>query len=131
MASFDLDQVRLQPKRNRPAIPETAIPCKRTGEAFLRGPIPLEWLAEAANLPGKALHVSMALWYRASLKKNGTISLGNGLLAGFGVKPDAKRRALLELEEAGLIKVTRQKSRNPLVTLLPHLPDGEKPEKAN
>ena len=30
---------------------------------FLRGPIPLDWLSAAAQLPGKTLNVGVALWW--------------------------------------------------------------------
>jgi len=123
MAGFNLEQVRHQPERNRRDLARTAIPGKGAGEPFLRGPIPLGWLSVAANLPGKALHVSMAIWHRASLEQNGTVSLGNNLLDSFGVKPDAKRRALLALEGASLISIERRENRNPIVTLLPYPPD--------
>ena len=31
-------------------------------EPFIAGPLPLEWINHAASLPGKALHVGLALW---------------------------------------------------------------------
>jgi hypothetical protein len=34
---------------------------KRT-DRFLKGPVPMPWLATAARLPGKALAVGIALW---------------------------------------------------------------------
>ena len=33
---------------------------------FLKGPIPMPWLIVAGNLPGKALHVGIALWSSTS-----------------------------------------------------------------
>lgn len=95
------------------------IPRPQGNEHYLRGPIPLRWLEIAANLPGRSLHVANAIWYRAGLESNGTIRLGNAVLNKFGVKPDAKRRALNALEGAGLIKVQREDNKNPLVTILP------------
>ena len=101
------------------SMARTPIPGKGPNEQFLRGPIPLHWLTVACSLPGKSLQVSLAIWFKASLTKNGTVLLGNSLLARFGVQPDAKRRALKALEKAGLIKVVRRDNKNPQVTLLP------------
>jgi hypothetical protein len=39
------------------------------------------------------------------------------MLADWGVQPDAKRRALLKLERAGLITVQRAGKRSPQVTI--------------
>ncbi|MBQ0721699.1 MAG: hypothetical protein KBT88_16175 [Gammaproteobacteria bacterium] len=122
MTDFSLEDIQQLPARGNTALSKTAIPTKSTGEAFLRGPIPLPWISAAAELPGKSLHLSLAIWFRASLSQNGTIRLGNSLLAQFGVNPDAKRRALKALEDAGLIEVTRVKNKNPVVTLLPYHP---------
>jgi hypothetical protein len=36
-------------------------PRHRSGEKFLKGPIPLLWLIQAGRLPGKALHVGLLL----------------------------------------------------------------------
>lgn len=83
----------------------------------MKGPIPLEWMMIASGLPGKSLSVGVAIWYRAGLEKCGVIRLGNDVLKKFGVKPDAKRRALTQLEQAGLITVQREGNKNPLVTL--------------
>jgi hypothetical protein len=79
--------------------------------------LPLEWANKAGCLPGKALHVALAIWRQAVLKKSMTTSLPNGPLAGYGVKERAKRAALLALEGAGLIQVEWKPGRNPIVTI--------------
>lgn len=96
----------------------TRLPRPRAGERFLKGPIPMDWLSTAARLPGKSLHVAIAVWFTASLNKSATVPLSN--LAGlpFGLDRNAKYRALAWLEEAGLIEVERKLGRAPIVTLL-------------
>jgi hypothetical protein len=79
--------------------------------------LPLEWANTAGCLPGKALHVALAIWRQAVLKKSMTTSLPNGPLAGNGVKERAKRAALLALEGAGLIQVEWKPGCNPTVTI--------------
>lgn len=117
MGNFDPKSFALTRTYTKPSKVYTTVPTHKKGEHFLKGFIPLNWLMIASNLPGKALHVGIVLWYRAGLEKSGTVRLGNGVLEQFGVKPDAKRRALLRLEEAGLIIVQKEQNKNPLVTL--------------
>jgi DNA-binding transcriptional ArsR family regulator len=88
------------------------------GEKFLKGPVPLTWLARAGQLPGKVVQVGIGLWFLAGLKHTRTVSLSSALLRSFGVDRSAKRRALGWLEQAGLISVERRPGRNPRVTLL-------------
>lgn len=76
------------------------------------------WLSRAAQLPGKALHVGLALWQRAGLEKRGDILLTNALCEAFAVDRFAKQRALAQLEQAGLIQVERTPGKNPRVILL-------------
>ena len=87
-------------------------------EHFLKGPIPLAGLAEAGKLPGRALHVGMAIWYRYGLEKSLTVSVSSKVLAEFGVDRFAKRRALDALAEAKLISVVHHHGRNPIVTII-------------
>ena len=42
---------------------------------FIKGPIPLAWMKAVAMLPGKSLHVGLALWYLAGVKKTKTVTL--------------------------------------------------------
>jgi hypothetical protein len=93
---------------------------KQSGtEKFLRGPVPLEWLGVAAQLPGRALAVGFALWHLAGLR--GThqhLSLSTERLESFGVSRHAKDRALRSLVSAGLATVDRKRGRSPRVSLV-------------
>jgi hypothetical protein len=92
-----------------------------TGEAFLKGPVPLAWLQDAAALPGVALAVGVALWHLAGVRKSREhLVLSSERLVPFGVSRYAKDRALRNLVEAGLVQVERRKGRSPRVTLLNH-----------
>jgi len=91
---------------------------RRIAGNFLKGPIPLDWLQRASALPGKAFQLGIVLWYLSGLRKNPTITLGNGLLENFHISRQAKYRCLKALEEAGLIAVEYRENRNPHVTIL-------------
>ncbi|MGB3291102.1 MAG: hypothetical protein WBA83_17675 [Burkholderiaceae bacterium] len=95
---------------------------------FIKGPIPLDWISEAACLPGKTLHVALALQYLAGLTKSNTIKLPAKTLDVMGVARNAKADALVRLQRAGLIAVRQLPGRAPVVTLLvapEHSSEGE------
>ena len=86
-------------------------------EGFIKGPLPLSWFAQAAALPGKALHVAVAIWFQVGLERQQTIKLGQKRVARFSVSRDAKYDALLRLEKIGLIEVKRLPGQAPIVTV--------------
>ena len=88
-------------------------------EGMLQGTISqLDWLSTAARLPGKSLHVAIALGIMSSLQRSDVISLSNNTIRRFGLDRNAKYRGLAWLEEAGLISVRRKLGRAPIVIIL-------------
>jgi hypothetical protein len=85
---------------------------------FLKGPIPLPWLALAGRQPGKALHVAIVLRFLAGVARSSTVALSGEVLTTFGVDRRAGHRGLAALERAGLVSVERHRGRQPRVTLL-------------
>ena|SRR6516165_5770468 len=121
---YSADSLRLTPEQLEAAAKAPRgrkPPSQRKPRRVLAGnfvpALPLEWANKAGCLPGKALHVALAIWRQAALKKSMTTSLPNGPLAGYGVKGRAKRAALLTLEGAGLIQVEWKPGCNPIVTI--------------
>ena len=99
----------------RPSKP----PRHRQGEAFLKGPIPMAWLALAARLPGRALHMGLILWYWAGITKRRVVAPSlSRAEREFGVSRTALARGLAALEHADLVSVDRRAGRKPVVTLL-------------
>ena len=99
------------------------LPRHKPGQHFLKGPIPWNWVSKAAQLPGKALHVSVCLWYLAGLKSSRTVPLSMERLLELGVNRFAAYRGLKALEEAGLARVIRQRGRLSTVELLACMSD--------
>lgn len=91
---------------------------KRMQPRPLKGPIPISWLSAAAKLPGKSLHVSLAIWYATEHWRSREVALSNIDACRFGLNRNAKYRALLWLETAGLIAVKRKLGRPPLVAVV-------------
>ena len=90
----------------------------RLERGFVLGPLPLHWFLPAMALPGKALHVAVALWHMYGITKCPEITVSNVLTKRFSVRRDAKHRALRALERAGLVSVSSGKGRSSRVTLL-------------
>jgi hypothetical protein len=116
--NIDLDALHLLPSgllasktgdRHAPAT---------TKQFFVKGPIPLEWLAVAAKLPGKTLHVGLLLWFLKGLRRSSEVPLTSSWLAIFGLEHVTAYRALQALETAGLVTVRRQRGKAPVITLV-------------
>lgn len=82
-----------------------------------RGPVPISWLTSAARLPGKSLHVGLAIWYAAGRIRSQRVLLSNLDADRFGLNRNAKYRALVWLETANLISVERKLGRTPVITV--------------
>ena len=119
MASIDPNRLRIE-RKTTPRVMSSAqsIPRPKAGGMFLRGPIPLDWLSRAAALPGRSLHVAIAIWFMAGLKKTRSVPVSNITGLQFGLDRNAKYRALEWLENANLVSVERQAGRAPIVTIL-------------
>ena len=85
---------------------------------FIKGPIPAEWLEQAARLSGKALHAALAIRYLDGFDGTGTVKLPPSVRNAYGMDRFSCARALEQLEEAGLIKVTRKPGAAPTVTIV-------------
>lgn len=92
----------------------------RTVGAFIRGPIPLDWLSRAAAIPRRnAVLVGLVLFYLAGLcsKRVGLVLCAERCkLLGLGRK--AVQRGLADLESAGLVRVDRVVGRCPRVDIV-------------
>lgn len=104
--------------KDYPGRKKLKLPRHRQGEKFLKGPVPWRWLEHAAQLPGKSLHVALALWFLAGLNKSATVKLGQQLANDLGIDRRAKDRALKWLTQAELISVQAQQGCAPVITLL-------------
>ena len=117
--SVDVEKYR-RPTGGKPQTTEPGrLPRHRPGEWFLKGPIPGVWLGRAAALPGKALHVALAVWHEASLTKQRRVKLTRKTLFRFGAgQRHTAYDGLKRLQQAGLIDVERGNGRRPCVEIL-------------
>lgn len=89
---------------------------------FLRGPVPMDWLSKAAELPGKTLNVALAIWWLQGMTQNESFKLTRKSLSLFNIKRDAASISLNRLEGAGLIKIQRKVGQRPIISII-HLQD--------
>jgi hypothetical protein len=85
---------------------------------FIRGPIPIAWLSQAAALPGKALHLALAIQWLSGMNKGAPAKVSKKALAHFCISMDAYRDGLKRLEAAGLITVARLPGQSPFVRVV-------------
>jgi len=87
-------------------------------DPFLKGPIPMAWLRSAAELPGKAFQLGIAIWWLRPMSKSENFKLTQRALDYAGISRDATYDALKRLEARGLIRVQRSPGRRPIVGIL-------------
>ena len=85
---------------------------------FLRGPVPMDWLSKAAELPGKTLNVALAIWWLQGMTQSELFKLTRKSLSLFGIKRDAASISLKRLEGAGLIRVQRNIGQRPTISII-------------
>ena len=91
---------------------------KRFQSRFFKGPVSLKPLQAAARLPGRTLHLYLAIRHRCDLRQSKTVTLPSAYLKSWGLDKHAKSRALAGLELARLITVDRRRGRTVVVSLL-------------
>lgn len=85
-------------------VPPSPLPPRhQPGEAFLKGPIPWDWLVQAGQLHGKTLQIALVLWREAGIRHSRTVPFRLSLALQFGIHADTARRALHALEKSGLV----------------------------
>lgn len=92
----------------------------KTIGAFIRGPIPMDWLARAARIPRRnAVLVGLVLFHLAGMRSDRTgLVLCVERCKPFGLGRKAVQRGLADLESNGLVRVDRSAGRCPRVDLV-------------
>jgi len=94
---------------------------------FIKGPIPMDWISAAAKLPGKAIHVALALYWMDGMNPQKRFKITRRALDLFNVSDDAYRDALLRMEAATLIRVSRSPGQRALVEIVHDIAKGKQP----
>ena len=116
---MDPDALSLKRAPHKPQ--QARAPHHKSGERFLRGPIPMNWLNKASRTSGRgsAFQIAIAIWHISGLKKQARrFRLVSSVLKNMGINRHACYRGLRVLENARLIHVERHAGRLPIVTIL-------------
>jgi hypothetical protein len=100
-------------------LPPSHPPRRRRKDTFAKVPLAKAAIMAKATKTTKAM-VWVVVLYEWWANKGKPFTLSNKRLAGYGVTHDTKRRALRELEDAGLIAVEQNGKRAPVVTVVEH-----------
>jgi hypothetical protein len=112
-----------------PTGPALALARRQSTEPFVRGPIPLRWIRRAGGLPGKALHVGLAIWFLVGLRKSYVVALSLSAVArDFGMDRATASRGLGKLARAGLVAVERHPGRKVTVRVVHAFGERSEPQ---
>lgn len=79
---------------------------RRPQEPFLRGPVPMPWLAKAQTLTKAAMGVAIALWFQKGVRgQSGPVKVTGAVRRHMGLSNDQARRGIQALAAAGLLRV--------------------------
>lgn len=90
----------------------------RLSRRFVMGPIPVPWLARAFSLTSSAAKCALALFYQRGLCRSDEFKVEPARFRELGIHELARRRGLLELEIAGLIRLRKRTSKPPITELI-------------
>lgn len=106
---------------DRPLSPTIVTSQSKRGaetKRFIKGPVPVPWLAAANRLSKSALALANVLWLLHGLNGATSFRLEPARCRELSVTDTMKKRGLTDLENAGLIRVTRRRGMAPTVELL-------------
>ena len=105
-------------KSTKGLITQHKVKPRNTTGRFIKGPVPEAWLLSASKLPGKALAVGLCLWWVAGITNKKTVRIGSELMDFWGIGRSTKSRALLALQEAGLVRIEQEAGKLGWITIL-------------
>lgn len=117
MDPFDPDNLRMDPSERPKAKTSRRVPRHKSGQWFLKGPIPGAWIRRAIQHSVGA-RVAYVLWYLAGVTKGPTVTPTHADWERFGVSRYIGRRGVDALEDLGLVRVSRHRGRCPVITIL-------------
>ena len=96
----------------------------RATRPFLKGPVPLDWLAAAHAAGGSALAAGVALWFQRGVRgTDAPVKMTSAVRRRMRLSQDGARRGVSALEAAGLARIVEGgRGRCSVVQLVEDLP---------
>jgi hypothetical protein len=116
--AWDLERLRLPAELVGEVSARKRPPRHRSGEPFIKGPIPFPWLASACRLPGSGLHVAMACRFLCCRYRRPNRWGLDAIARGLRISERSARRGLHAAELAGLLAVERESGCKLAVSIL-------------
>ncbi len=114
MSTIRLDEIRIPGEQTDE--PED-MPIIKPDKRFIKK-IPWGLVMEASNLPGKTLHVLLALCFLVGVTKSPRVKMQRKIREELGISRHSYSNCLTLLEARGVITVERFPGQTPLVTIL-------------
>lgn len=114
---FDLEALIVDPTDPTLIVKRAAVPAKvrKRREQFII--VPMVWFEKLAGATNQTHRVALYLLHLHWKNHSKPFKLPNGMLQIDGISRYSKWRALVELEQRGLISVERRPGKSPLVQL--------------
>jgi hypothetical protein len=94
------------------------VKAERVSGKFLKGPIPMKWLSSVAKLPGKTLHFGLAVCFLWGVQKSMKVKMEREALELLGVSRQTMYRAIINMEDAGLIVSEKRPGQYPYIEII-------------
>lgn len=128
MADLEAFRARTPSELPPPPKPGRQKTRRTTAQPFLRGPIPLWWLARAHKAGGSALAVGLALWFvRGVSGKAGPVKVDSSTRRRLELSRDQTGYGLRALEADGLIRYVKKGRGHCAVVEIVERPGGDGP----
>ncbi len=91
----------------------------KQGDSFIRGPIPLDWVAKLNQETPVCFKMGIYLWFIAGLAKSSRfkVNLSDKRLSLFGLSRTTASKSLKRIQKIGLVSVVRRAGQTSEVTL--------------
>jgi hypothetical protein len=87
-------------------------------EYFIKGPIPISWIAKANRLGGTVGIVGLALWFYQGIHKGRPFSISKRFDEITGVTRQTRQSSLKKLHLAGLIDLDLKRGAYPVIRII-------------
>ena len=106
------------PKKTSRKRVQRDVPRHGSGDRFIKGPIPMEWMRAANTCGRRSVSVAIVIWFAAGLQRSNPVKLSQTVLAELGIPSRTAKRVLERMQSIGIVEVEFHRGRSPLVTIL-------------